>query len=80
MTKQEAINRAKSSILLSMTRLLDSSNVSNAIASFAADNFNCDCESCLDKINAEVDSMIKRLNMLKAVIEDDKQAIIKADK
>lgn len=80
MTRQEAINRAKSSILLSMTRLLDSSNVSNAIASFAADNFNCDCENSLDNINAEINSMIKRLNMLKAVIEEDKQVILDADK
>lgn len=79
MTRQEAINRAKTSILLSMTRLLDSSNVSNAIASFAADNFNCECENNLDKINSEIDSMIKRLNMLKAVIDDDKQAILEAD-
>lgn len=79
MTRQEAINYAKTSILLSMTRLLDSSNVQNSIASFASDFFG-DCpERDLDRINSGIDSLIDKLNTFKNLVNTEKQLILNAD-
>ena len=79
MTKQESINYAKSSILLSMARLLDSSNVQNAIASFASDLFGANPERDLDRINNEIDSLIAKLNTFKNLVNNEKQMILDAD-
>lgn len=79
MTKQEATNYAKTSILLSMARLLDSSNVQNAIASFASDFFGACPERDLDRINNELDSLIDKLNTFKNLVNTEKQLIINAD-
>lgn len=79
MTKQEAIQRAKSNIILNMARLLDTSNVTNSVANFVANNIDYAPEHDCDKINDELDSMIKRLEMMKALVEDSKQGIINAD-
>lgn len=78
MTRQEAIQRAKSNIILNMTRLLDTSNVTNSVANFVADNF--DDKPVLDcnKIENEIDSLIKRLETMKALVEDMKLDIIDA--
>ena len=78
MTKQEAIQRAKSDIILSMARFLDTSNVTNSVANFVAVG---DYEPArdLNKIKSEIDSLIKRLEMMKALVEDSKQGIIEAD-
>lgn len=78
MTRQEAIQRAKSNIILNMARLLDTSNVTNSVANFVADNF--DCKPVLDcnKIENEIDSLIKRLETMKALVEDSKLDIIDA--
>lgn len=79
MTRQEAINYAKTSILLSMARLLDSSNVQNEIASFASDFFGASPERDLDRINNEIDSLIARLNTFKNLVNTEKQMILDAD-
>ena len=79
MTKQEATNYAKTSILLSMTRLLDSSNVQNAITSFATDFFGTSPERDLDRINNEIDSLIVKLNTFKNLVNTEKQMILDAD-
>lgn len=78
MTRQEAIQRAKSNIILNMARLLDTSNVTNSVANFVADNF--DYKPVLDcnKIENEIDSLIKRLETMKALVEDSKLDIIDA--
>ena len=79
MTKQEATNYAKTSILLSMARLLDTSDVQNAIAYFASD-FSGEClERDLDRINDNLDSMIDKLNSLKNLVNTEKQLILNAD-
>ena len=80
MTKLEAINRAKSYLLLQMTRFLDTSRVADAIASFAADFQNYDTERDLNKINEDIDYLIDRLNSLKGIVNEEKQAILDADK
>ena len=79
MTKQETIQRAKSSILRFMTRYLDSSNVSNSVVFFAADEFNPSTERHLDKINIEIASLISRLKSFKTIVEEHKQKILDAD-
>lgn len=79
MTRQEAINYAKTSILLSMTRLLDTSNVSNSVASFASDFFGESPERDLDRINNDLDSMIDKLNTFKNLVNTEKQLILNAD-
>lgn len=79
MTRQEAINRAKSSILTSMTRCLDNSNVQNAIAYFASDFCDFSTERDLDKINEEIDAVIGRLNMLKSIVNESREAIVETD-
>ena len=78
MTKQEATNYAKTSILLSMARLLDSSNVQNAIASFVSDFFGASPERDLDQINNELDSLIHKLNTFKSLVNTEKQMILDA--
>ena len=79
MTRQEAIQRAKSNIILNMSRFLETSNVTNSVANMVANTFDCNVESDCDKINAEINSLIKRLEMMKALVEDSKQGIIEAE-
>lgn len=79
MTKQEATNYAKTSILLSTVRFLDTSNVQNSIASFASDFFGACPERDLDRINNELDSLIDKLNTFKNLVKTEKQLIINAD-
>lgn len=78
MTRQEAIQRAKSNIILNMTRLLDTSNVTNSVANFVADNFDDKPVRDCNKIENEIDSLIKRLETMKALVEDSKLDIIDA--
>lgn len=79
MTRQEAIQRAKSNIVLNMTRFLDTSNVTNSVANFVADNIDYAPARDCNKIKSEIDSLIKRLEMFKALVEDGKQGIIDAE-
>ena len=79
MTRQEAINRAKHNILISLTRCLDTSNVTNAIAFFASDFCDFSTEHDLDRINEEVDAVIGRLNMLKSIVNESREAIVETD-
>ena len=78
MTRQEAIQRAKSNIILNMARLLDTSNVTNSVAKFVVE---CDYAPARDcnHIKSEIDSLIKRLEMMKALVEESKQGIIEAE-
>ena len=78
MTRQEAIQRAKSDIILSMARFLDTSNVTNSVANFVAVG---DYEPArdLNKIKSEIDSLIKRLETMKALVEESKQGIIETE-
>lgn len=75
MTRQEAINHAKHSILISFTRCLDTSNVTNAIAFFASDFSDFSTERDLEGINEEIDAVISRLNMLKTIVNESRGAI-----
>ena len=79
MTREEAIQRAKSNIILNMTRLLDTSNVTNSVANFVANDIDYEPARDCNKIKSEIDSLIKRLEMMKALVEDSKQGIIEAD-
>ena len=79
MTRQEAIQRAKSNIILNMARFLDTSNVTNSVANFVANNIDYAPERDCDKINDELDSMIKRLEMMKALVKESKECIIEAE-
>ena len=78
MTRQEAIQRAKSDIILNMARLLDTSNVTNSVANFVA-NGDYEPERDCNKIKSEIDSLIKRLETMKALVEESKQDIIDAE-
>lgn len=79
MTRQEAINRAKHSILISLTRCLDTSSVTNAVAFFASDFCDFSTERDLERINEEVDAVISRLNTLKAIVNESREAIAETD-
>lgn len=79
MTREEAIQRAKSNIILNMARLLDTSNVTNSVANFVADNTDYAPLRDCGKITGEINSLIKRLEMMKALVEESKQGIIDAD-
>ena len=78
MTRQEAIQRAKSNIILNMSRFLDTSNVTNSVANFVANDDYSPARDC-NKIKSEIDSLIKRLEMMKALVEESKQGIIEAE-
>ena len=78
MTRQEAIQCAKSDIILNMARLLDTSNVTNSVANFVANGDYAPARDC-NKIKSEIDSLIKRLEMMKALVEESKQGIIDAE-
>ena len=78
MTRQEAIQRAKSNIILNMARFLDTSNVTNSVANFVTDGDYSPALDC-NRIKREIDSLIKRLETMKALVEDSKQGIIEAD-
>ena len=78
MTKQEAIQRAKSNIILNMARLLDTTNVTNSVANFVAVGDYDPARDC-GKITGEINSLIKRLEMMKALVEESKQGIVEAD-
>lgn len=78
MTRQEAIQYAKSNIILNMARFLDTSNVTNSVANFVANGDYAPARDC-NKIKSEVDSLIKRLEMMKALVEENKQRIIEAE-
>lgn len=78
MTRQEAIQCAKSNIILNMARLLDTSNVTNSVANFVANGDYSPARDC-NKIKSEIDSLIKRLEMMKALVEESKQGIIDAE-
>ena len=78
MSKIEIINRAKSYVLLQMTRLLDTSNVADSVASFVADFANYSPERDIEHINEAIDSLIDRLNTFKNVLKEEQKAIINA--
>ena len=78
MKRQDAIKRAKSNIILNMSRFLDSSNVTNSVANFVA-NDDYEPERDCDKINDEIDSLISRLEMMKALVGSAKQFIRDAE-
>ena len=78
MTRQEAIQCAKSDIILNMARLLDTSNVTNSVANFVANGDYAPARDC-NRIKGEIDSLIKRLEMMKALVEESKQGIIDAE-
>ena len=78
MTKQEAIQYAKSNIILNMARLLDTSNVTNSVANFVANGDYAPSRDC-NNIKSEIDSLIKRLEMMKALVEENKQRITEAE-
>lgn len=78
MTRIEVINRAKSCVLLQMSRLLDTSNVTDAIASFASDFANYSPERDIEHINEGIDSLIDRLNTFKNLLKEEQNAIINA--
>ena len=78
MTRQEAIQYAKSNIILNMARFLDTSNVTNSVANFVANGEYAPERDC-NKVNSEIDSLIKRLEMMKALVEENKQRIIDAE-
>lgn len=79
MTKLDVINRAKSYLLLQMTRFLYTDNVKDAIASFVSDFQNYSPERDLDKISKEIDSLIDRLQAFKNAVKEEQQAILNAD-
>ena len=79
MTRQEAIQRAKSNIILNMARFLDTSNVTNSVANFVANNVDYAPARDCNKIKSEIDSLIKRLEMMKALVEESKECIIEAE-
>ena len=79
MTRQEAIQRAKSNIILNMAHFLDTSNVTNSVANFVANNIDYAPASDCDKIKSEIDSLIKRLETMKALVEESKQGIIESE-
>lgn len=79
MTRQEAIQRAKSNIILNMARLLDTSNVTNSVANFVANDIDYGTLRDCGKITGEINAVIKRLEMMKALVEDCKNGIIEAD-
>ena len=78
MTRQEAIQYAKSNIILNMARLLDTSNVTNSVANLVANGDYAPARDC-NRIKSEIDSLIKRLEMMKALVEENKQRIIEAE-
>ena len=78
MTRQEAIQCAKSNIILNMARLLDTSNVTNSVANFVAVGDYAPARDC-NRIKSEIDSLIKRLETMKALVEESKQGIIEAE-
>ena len=78
MTRQEAIQYAKSNIILNMARLLDTSNVTNSVANFVANGDYSPARDC-NHIKSEIDSLIKRLEMMKALVEENKQRIVEAE-
>lgn len=78
MTRLEIINRAKSCVLLQMTRLLDTSNVAESIASFVSDFQNYSPERDIYCISEDIDSLISRLNTFKNILKEEQQAIINA--
>lgn len=78
MTRLEVINRAKSYVLLQMTRLLDTSNVADAIASFVSDFANYSPERDIEHISEGIDSLIDRLNTFKNILKEEQRAIINA--
>ena len=79
MTKLDVINRAKSYLLLQMTRFLYTDNVKDAIASFVSDFQNYSPERDLDEISKEIDSLIDRLQAFKNAVKEEQQAILNAD-
>ena len=78
MTRQEAIQRAKSDIILNMARFLDTSNVTNSVANFVAVGDYAPARD-LNRIKSEIDSLIKRLETMKALVEESKQGIIETE-
>lgn len=78
MTRQEAIQRAKSNIILNMSRFLDTSNVTNSVANFVVEADYAPARDC-NRIKSEIDSLIKRLETFKALVEEGKQGIIEAE-
>lgn len=79
MTKQEAFQQAKIIMLTAMVNNLRTDNVSNAIANFGAEQFDINTIGKLERIDGEIDSLIKRLNCLKANVEKAKQFIRDAE-
>lgn len=79
MTKQEAFQQAKSIVLTAMSQNLRTDNVSNQILFFGAEKFDIDTIGKLERIDGEIDSLIKRLNCLKANVESAKQVIRDAE-
>lgn len=79
MTKQEAFQQAKSIVLTAMSQNLRTENVSYEILFFGAEKFDINSIDRLERIDGEIDYLIKRLNCLKARIESAKQVIRDAE-
>ena len=78
MTRQEAIQRAKSNIILNMARSLDTSNVTNSVSNWVNDGDYAPARDC-NRIKSEIDSLIKRLEMFKTLVEESKEGIIESE-
>lgn len=79
MTKQEAFQQAKFIMLTAMVNNLSTDNVSNAIVNFGAQRCEFNTIGDLERIDGEIDSLIKRLNCLKANVESAKQFVRDAE-
>ena len=79
MTKQEAFQQAKFIMLTAMVNNLRTDNVSNEIIFFGAEQCDINTIEKLERIDGEIDSLIKRLNCLKANVENAKQVIRDAE-
>lgn len=79
MTRQEAIQQAKTYILLDATKFLNTSEIMKCVVSMATD-YDPVPERACDYINEEIDLFIKGLQILKQTVEEGKQEIIDADK
>lgn len=79
MTKEQAFQRAKSIVLISMTNNLRAEDVSNMVAFFGADPHECNALSDLERIEGAIDALIDRLNYMKVNVESAKTIIKDAE-
>ena len=79
MTRQEAIQQAKSYILLDAQKFLNTSDIMNCVVSLATDYDRVPERSC-DKILEEIELFTKGLEILAQTVKECQQGIIGADK